>query len=252
LARTVRAIIAFGFIILPFFFTWLKLSHLSIAEILQAISNASAIDYIWKGALIIYFFSWVWGCKFDVNLQEVVYIRVANAGVLPLRAFAIAGVIIAMGGVLLWVNTYPAFVVTLTVFTLIDHLAWRYLVGFLGPPIQTSRKYYENKLDYVELERLNIVVDEVAGSWKWWRNIMGLALIVAMLGLVYYEPKMDTVSIGGLQVSWQLLQALSILVWVVAMEAWIWYIRIRARISLNILQNLRSKYEFKAKVMPTV
>ena len=37
-----------------------------------------AADFVWKSALIMYFFSWVWGTLWDVGIQEPLYLKSAH------------------------------------------------------------------------------------------------------------------------------------------------------------------------------
>ncbi|MDI3566660.1 hypothetical protein [Bradyrhizobium sp. Arg816] len=124
LAAVARLMVRSIFFVLPLAFTWLKLRNLSSSEIAQLISNASASGIVWKTALVVYFFAWVWGTLWDVGLQERVYLDAPNKGKMPLQAFGMAFAILVVGAALVWVDTFLQFVGVLALFT--DHAAWQY------------------------------------------------------------------------------------------------------------------------------
>ena len=161
---------------------------------------------------------------------------------MPAEAIGISVLIFAVSAALVWVSSYPQFVLVLAIFSVTDHGAWRYLVKFLRPIIEYSRKEYVRNNDYVDLEKLRLVEYQVCGAWKWWRGLMGSVLILAMLGLVIFGPFGQAVKVGQVEVSWAFVQSLSILIWVLAMEAWHWVIRIKTKVSVDALEALRDKY----------
>jgi len=250
LARAARFIIRAAFFLLPLLFAWLKLRTVGVTEIEQLISNASAADFVWKSALIIYFFAWVWGTLFDVNIQEIVYLEAPDRGKMPFSAIGIAAAIIVVGAVLVWVDSFPRFVGALVVFFVIDHAAWRYLVNFLKPIIQGSQEEYQRGEDFIGMEQLRLVDYQICGSWKWWRGAMGAILIVLMLASALTYLPDQTLAIGRVQISWGFLQASSILFWVLAMELWYWVIRLKTKIAIDALEALRGRYELR-QIGPT-
>ncbi len=243
LARMMRFIVRAGFIVLPFFFAWLKLRNLSLTEIMQVTENASAADIVWKSALIIYFFAWVWGASLDIDLQELVYLEVPNKGHIPLEGLGLALTIIALGAVLLWADTYLSFVSALAVFTVLDHVGWRYLVNFLRPAIEKSQRAYEKEHDYLGLEQLLAVENQICGGWKWWRGGMGLLFIAGMLTMAAVYPPNATFEYRTLRLSWGFVQACSIFVWVIGMELWHWFVRLKTHVIVNALEDLKSHYQ---------
>lgn len=232
------------FFLLPLIFTWLKLRNLSSADIAQLITDASASDVIWKTALIIYFFAWVWGTLWDVGLQERVYLEAPNKGRMPWQAIGFAAAISVFGAVLVWVDTFVQFVGALALFTAVDHAAWRYLVGFLQPMIQRAREGYAG--DAIGLEQLHLVENQVCGGWKWWRGLVGVIGIFVMLALALVMSPETSIEVGRMELPWGFVQAASILVWVLLMEIWHWYVRIVTRVAVDTLEHLRDKYRLAA------
>src|SRR5262245_4592348 len=183
LMATARLMIRSICFLFPLVFTWLKLRNLSASDILKLVSDASAGDIVWKAALIIYFFAWVWGALWDVGSQERVYLEAPNRGKMPWQAIAIVAAVSILAAVLVWVDTFVQFVGALALFTTVDHAAWRYLVGFLRPMIQLAREEYVRSDDTIGLEQLRLVEHQICGTWKWWRAIVGVVGILVMLAL---------------------------------------------------------------------
>jgi hypothetical protein len=235
--------------LLPPVFTWLKLRNLSASDILTLISDASAGDVIWKAALIIYFFAWVWGTLWDVGLQERVYLEAPNKGRMPWQAVAIAAAISALAAILVWVNTFVQFVGALALFTIVDHAAWRYLVSFLRPMIQLAREEYRRSSDEIGLEQVQLVEHQICGTWKWWRAIVGVIGIFIMLALALAMSPETSVKAGPVELPWGFVQAVSILLWVLIMESWLWYVRIVTNVGVDTLENLRDKYRLAPRTL---
>jgi len=230
------------FFLLPLVFTWLKLRNLSSSDIAKLISDASAGDVVWKTALIIYFFAWVWGTLWDVGLQERVYLDAPNKGKMPWQAVGMGAAIFIVGAVLVWVDTFVQFVGALALFTTVDHAAWRYLVNFLQPMIQLAREEYVKSDDAIGLEQLQLVENQVCGNWKWWRAIVGVVWIFVMLTLALVMSPENSLRAGRAELPWGFVQAVSILIWVLLMEIWHWYVRVVTRVGVDTLENLRDKY----------
>ncbi|WP_152977734.1 hypothetical protein [Bradyrhizobium pachyrhizi] len=243
LAAAARRMVRSIFFLLPLVFTWLKLRNLSPSDIAELISDVSARDIVWKAALIIYFFAWVWGTLWDVGLQERVYLEAPNKGKMPWRAIGMAAAICTAGAVLVWVDSFVRFVGALALFTTVDHVAWRYLVNFLQPMIQQAREEYGKLDDAIALEQLRLVEDQVCGTWKWWRGLVGGVWIFVMLALAIEMSPESSIRAGRMELPWGFVQAASILVWVLLMEIWHWHVRIVTRVGVDTLEHLRDKYK---------
>ena len=147
-----------------------------------------------------------------------------------------------VGAVLVWVDTFLQFVGALALFTTVDHAAWRYLVSFLQPMIQQAREEYGKLDDAIGLEQLQLVENQVCGTWKWWRAIVGGVWIFVMLALALKMSPENSINVGPVELPWGFVQATSILIWVLLMEIWHWRVRIVTRVGVDTLEHLRDKY----------
>ena len=243
LAAAARLMIRSICFLFPLVFTWLKLRNLSASDIVKLFSDASAGDIVWKAALIIYFFAWVWGTLWDVGLQERVYLEAPNKGKLPWQAVAIAAAIAIVAAVLLWVDTFVRLVGALALFTITDHAAWRYMVGSLFKPmIQLARDEYYRLNDAIGLEQLQLVEHLICGAWKWWRASVGVIWIFIMLALALTLSPESSIKTGRAELPSGFVQAASILLWVLLMEIWLWYVRVVTKVGVDTLETLREKY----------
>jgi hypothetical protein len=112
--------------------------------------------------------SWVFGIRFDVDVQELVYAEVPRGIRYRYTAFITLLLLVAAGAVLLWTErAVQRFAIALNIFIVVDHLAWRYLIWFLKEVICTSQNTYIQEERYYDLEKLNIVTYQIQGNWKW-------------------------------------------------------------------------------------
>jgi hypothetical protein len=70
LAKMARRLIGLGASILPFWFAWLQFKNFPIVATLQTVQPYVVMQIL----LIVYYFCWVLGTKFDVTTQESIYL----------------------------------------------------------------------------------------------------------------------------------------------------------------------------------
>ena len=243
-----RSLIKYIAIGLPLVFTWLTLNDISIESIDNLISNTTATDVVWKSALILFFTSWIWGTSYDTDMQELVYLSAPKKGQLPLHAIGVSVMIAIVMSVLLWVPDYQTFTLVLILFWLINLIAWRYLVWFIvGSMIASSEVTYRENQDYFGLEKLKIVENYICGRWQWWRFIFGGILCLAMIVLAISPQENYFIPVANISVSQSFIHSMSIFLFVTLMETWIWVVRIKSRVSIDVLDDFRNRYSIQRK-----
>jgi hypothetical protein len=198
--------------------------------LLHAFANPDISIVLWKVALVIYFFSWVFGAESDTDMQSEVYLAAPHEGRLTKQDIGVmVGIAVGFAVLCMVSDNYRWFALALTGFWTINVLAWRYMVGALKTPIHQSYVKYGRAKQYVAMEKLRAVERYITGRWQWWRFAAGAVLAVAMdvlsffpLGRGYAEA--------------------SIFFFVVFMESWIWIMRSRTRLSLRVLDGLTERY----------
>jgi hypothetical protein len=250
-ARRARQVIGWTGAVLAFFFAWLQIKEVPA----QSIINSLTPDLIWRGAIVAYYLSWVKGTLFDTDVQELVYETVPNEGKWPLHSLAIVLLIGIAAAMLCWTQgDIKMFALALTVFVLIDHIAWRYLIWLLRPSIEQSERKYKDHKNYYALEKLTIVVNHIEGHWKWFRlAIVGIPVVVLTDLFAFSSAVQSTIGrtiqyiVPGLPAADATAFAAStlVLLFVLGMESWIWYVRINTKVAIDVLDSLGKKYKLR-------
>ena len=202
----------------------------------EVVTNSDFATVLWRASLVLYFLSWVFGAESDIDAQEEVYLVAPREGTLSQQDIGVGIGIAVVFGVLCWVSdSYRAFALALTGFWIVNVVTWRYLVRLLAKPIRESRALYEREGRYIELERLRIAENYIAGNWQWWRFAIGAVLAIVMNGLAWFD-----LSRG--------YAAASIFAFVISVEAWIWLMRLRRKLALKALEEFGERYGEKLKI----
>lgn len=196
----------------------------------RGFANPDIATILWKAALVLYFFSWVFGADADTDMQSEVYLSAPHEGRLTKQDIGVM-VGIAAGFAVLCVvsDNYRWFALALAGFWTINVFAWRYMVGALKTPIRQSYVKYGRAKQYVAMEKLRAVERYITGRWQWWRFGAGFILAAAMNVLSYFDLGSGYVEA-------------SIFFFVVFLESWIWIMRSRTRLSLRVLDELADRY----------
>lgn len=105
-ARRVRfsiGVIASG---LGFFFAWLQFKDVEF----QYVVNALSPDFIWKLALVLYYFGWVFGTKFDTDIQEMAFVSLCTKRQWPIQSLGVLVLLAGVAAALCWTERqYRAF-----------------------------------------------------------------------------------------------------------------------------------------------
>lgn len=227
-------------------FGWVQLKDFPFIPLLES----TQAEFVLKVALALYYFSWVFGTNFDVKLQQDVYVRDRDHGRLGWRAAsAIAGFGV-VAAALLWVSDdEKRFAAVLTVFVVMNAVGWRVVMTRVTSIVHMTLLLVGG--DFFERERLRAVEEYISGNWQWHRFLaMGL---IALIGdvICFFPAVRMTISsmiasvdfgLKGAVVS-QLLPAFVFVSFLVLAEGWIWAIRIKARLSLSLISDLKGRYE---------
>jgi hypothetical protein len=104
------------------------------------LANSTTPLLLWHGGLSLYYLSWVFGTRFDVNIQELVYTGFPRRGKVPVHGFMTIFLLVAIAAILLWTErSAQRFAIALNIFIVVDHLAWIYLRWLLKDVVSISR-----------------------------------------------------------------------------------------------------------------
>ena len=205
----------------------------------EVVTNSDFATVLWRVSLVLYFLSWVLGSESDIDAQEEVYLVAPREGTLSQQDIGVGIGIAVVFGVLCWVSdNYRDFALALTGFWIVNIVTWRYLVRLLATPIRESHTLYEREGRYIELERLRVAENYIAGNWQRWRFAIGALLAIVMNGLAWFDFGRG-------------YAAASIFVFVISVEAWMWLMRLRRKLALKALEEFGERYGEKLKIRST-
>lgn len=234
---------------LALFFGFLQLKDIDTQSVFEQINPI----VFWHITLAAYYLSWVRGTLNDVDIQEVVYIQFPHDK-WPIQAIMVVLCLAVLAAALCWAEgDLRRFSMFLLLFTLIDHYSWQYLIRYLRGSNDTSERIYRENREFFRLEALLAVINQVQGNWKWYRFCGGLVIITAML-ILSFSPRVRGLLVNatepltnGLPAKnlLSITECILVLFWVLLMEVWHWYIRIRTLVSLHLLEDLSVKYRMQ-------
>lgn len=240
LARYLRLIAAVLAAALTMGFGWLKFRGVDVVGVLQPVPA----DFILKLAMAVYFASWVSGAVSDVSDLEFVlikapspmHVKVGGTILAVLTALAFAALCLA--------ETAPAFSTALSTLLGVNIVGWFYITMVVVPVAHSaSADHYRQRGDLLRLEQLNLVCKwYLSGLWQLARLLFGLLVAIAMLALTYNWSYLQSIQ-PSLSAHGEILAAGLFLAYVLGFEGWIWFMRMRVKGGLRLLQNIEQSYE---------
>lgn len=243
ISRTARFGIRAVSFILPLLYAWLSFKNLSLPEIIRTISDATALDVLWKTILLLYYTAWVFGASTDVNFQEDVSLIAPNEGAPGFGVLSLFVVFLIVAAMLLYSPNYELFVAFLTIFFATNVIGYTYIVrSFSKPMFDASRTLYQKDNDHFGLEKLEAVEHYQIGPWQAWRFVVGFVMICGMIAIAVrtHIPHAPMRFIDEVPI--QLTQSIGMFIFVVVMEVWIWTMRVKTIATLSVLDRLQSRY----------
>jgi hypothetical protein len=221
------------------------------------IFNSTTPVVLWHIGLGVYFASWIYGTKFDVDVQELVYDEFPSQGKMPVHGLVVI-LLLAVGAIiLLWTQEHiQRFAIAISIFFVVDHLAWLYVIRFVKPIVTSSRKKYKEELkNYFLLEALEVVSYQIQGNLKLWRLTGGIPLVILINAFAFSNTVQSYIT----SITMSLLPQFSIndanafiagvlvVCFVAFMEIWSWSLRIKTKVSLGFINKVSVKYDLFSK-----
>lgn len=188
-----------------------------------------------KLGLVAYLYSYFLGSNRDLSVHNDILLRVPKPTV---REFGLMVMMFVLFGLLLYVER-PTLVAGLWLFFfVVDVLGGRYLQRLARPFVRAARETYRNGRQQFNIVKMDVYEDYFFGRWRWWRNGIGVLLLVMLAAVAF----------GGLPAL--LLRregtafALLVCLTVVVLESWIWLRRMKLKILWDAL-NWLEDHDFK-------
>ncbi len=241
LSKNLKTTIKIYAAILILVFSFLKLKGFP----LISISSQFTPEMILHISLALYFFSWAYGPTwFDIYFQELAYTQLQIKKI-PISGYFIITLLAIVFGILCYINSYKYFIGALFIFWTIDLLGYLYLKKIIQP---TEIKSIENSKKLNEIyqeEIINIVSQHITGKWKTKRYIVGYLLLLVLIIILNF--KFFIIQNLPLITDPDLLVSYSILIFIILIEGWTWFSRIKTYICINYLEKLKNKYSITKK-----
>ncbi len=231
-----------AFLSLPLLFGWLTFQGVDFVKVGRQLE----VELLLKLSLALYFLSWSVGVGWETNDIESYYALPPNRGRLPRGAFAAIVFLLAVFAVLCFVDSFKWFAMALGLLWALNLLGWLYLRLVMRPALADSLDLYEKSKKYDRLESLLVFNELNQGPWHYWRFVAGF-LLVAFLNLMAFSPLSETLGDQAGGIPGDVVLALSVLCFILVVEGWIWFKRIRARNGFRLIASLAEKYELCPK-----
>jgi hypothetical protein len=230
----------------------LLVGYLQIRDIRpDALLTRSTAEIVWRVALVFYYWSWVGGINFDINIQELAYVAFPGRGRWPVQLYVVLAIFVMMGAILLTsFGNIAHFSLALTGFLLVDHASWFFMRRFIRRSIDDSRSYYSREGKFYDVAILGMVENHMFGRWKLWRLMAGTSIVLSADVFAFNQAfRGATSNAVQLICPWLsssdailLFYSMLFLVYVLVMELWIWLHRIRIYLRLDTLEYLSGLY----------
>jgi hypothetical protein len=234
--------------ILPVIFVWLLFKDVPASQLIEGTDNV----IITKVALSLYYAAWLVGAPADLRMQEKIYLIDPRRGAFPKSFLAITPAFLAAAGLLLWAQKHETYLaITLLCFFAVTTILWFRVKYWALPLIKATREYYELDPDgNFEIEKVGIVRELIIGDWQVYRHsalwILLLAFNAISISPIVRSHVAEWLSVIVPGVSPEAisarLPAFMLLIFVLATEISSWAMRVRAMLSLHIVDRLQRKY----------
>src|ERR1051326_104587 len=156
---------------------WLTLWNQFVA-IFTLIQPEQIRDFV----LMIYFVSWILAMIVDLLVQAHVYRQAQTRDELVKKGLGIAVVLLLVGLSLIWSRKSSAnFTLVLTIFFMVNVIAWRQTRRLVRPLINSSFKYYEGRDETgLKLKELQAVDSYIGGQWQRHRFLLMFFILLLL------------------------------------------------------------------------
>lgn len=210
---------------------------------------------------LVYFWSWFRAAIKGIETQSLLLNSTTSSDQIPFAGYFALVVgfpigVAAMGLVLFpnlageWISSYwsrsvtELLVVILAVFWIWDMLwQWSVRKTMLGRIERTKASFIQSTAKrYIEIEQLFFLEAFLFGRWRILRQIFGVVVIVSLLMVVFVTDTRINVPILQATVSKISVVAISVFLFVVISEGWIWFMRVRMSTGISSVETIGRKY----------
>lgn len=243
LIQVIAAILAAGF-------AFLILGPEKVVDFLKSTDDTAGL----KIGLFLYYTSWVFGAKFDVDIEERVYAGDSLRGVLDWKTIGVLSVFTLVMMLFFFLHKRPQFFgLGLILFVLINVLGWKAVCWRVRSTIEESEAFFTEVRDYFGLEKLRAVADYIRGDWQK-RRFVAMMVLAVLLTIIsnaaFYSPvglpRFDYFGFSDDLLRRHVASGF-FLFYVVAAEGWMWLMRMNVYHHVNVLDDLAENFRLEPK-----
>jgi hypothetical protein len=242
--RYLRFVVTTSAATLTMGFGWLKFRGVDLIGVLHSVPA----DFVLKLAMALYFASWIAGLLSDLADMEFVLVKSPSPVHVKVGG-TLVGILTAIAfGLLCYVETMQHFSIALLVLLVINTIGWLYLTRIVLPAAESiSHSFYTSQGRMLRLEQLNIVCRHFqGGSWQLIRLTLGLLAAITMT-VLSHKYAVLALEVQVIQTYGDILSASVFLVYVLVLEGWIWFMRMRVKGGLSLLLEIEHSYELRRR-----
>jgi hypothetical protein len=250
-ARTFLTIVGSIFALI---FTYLQIKNISIVGAIQAFDP----EMLTRLALIIYYNSWIIASNLETKMAQSVYIADPNRGRIPLSMFLILPILLALGGLLFFIQANEKYLsLAIAAFLIVDVSLWINVSGLAQSMAARSASMYIEQGMYVGLERLRCYSREyIRGRWQIYRYVAMACFLTIILITCHFDTARSqlaktlhlSLSDVSTQKFWVLIPGALFFSYICMAEGWVWTMRLKTKRELSVLDKLRPRYTLKPNV----
>jgi len=234
-----KILIKLGIVIPPLFYGYLKLHSTDITPFTNEYTSATIL----RISFIIYYLSWVYGTLFDMNIYDISLISSKKEEGITLKDYGVGLIIIIVFSLLLYspTNIYVASILSL--FWLVDWLSYHYLLKYqINPLLIESEKEYKKMDNLWSLLRLESTKNYISGTWKKIRYYTGSVILIILIIFSFENIISNSINSIFHIISGNFIFSLIFLIFVLSMESWMWLIRLKTKLTMNMISKNEETY----------
>jgi len=224
--------------IMAVLFSWLQFDMS-----FQPIMTDEVSNLIFKTSLALYYFSWIFGTTGDMSDEEYSLKVLPHGNKLSGSAIGVILSLALIFALLCLANTYKLFILALSLLLIFNVFSWLYIVKFIKPTFFENKDLVNSNAD---IEYQNVLEAYLTGRWQWYR--FGVAAVyLLILNILVFSGWINQLA-NVLKMNPQFLMSLTIMIYIVGFEAWVWIKRLERIFVFHALNRLTEKYSLRKKI----
>jgi hypothetical protein len=237
---------------LALFFGYLQFRNYQFARVIEYAEP----EILLKITMCAFYLCWVFGPKFDIKVQKLVYVKDPHRGELALMGFFLLITFSITATFMLWaIDNEKAFFISLTAFMGLNIVSYFYIFHRMHPAADASGHLFFEKQNYFRFLQLMAVTEYMFGTWQRYRFLF-IAVGVCILDAIFFSDSLKSqisevihqiIPDVKVQTVTPLLPDFALLLFLVISEGWIWTRRLSVKISLSTIEEINKQFRLQLR-----